>query len=107
MNFAPRGGIAYSLTSKTVLRAGFGIYHQRYSGILMSSLFTNNAVYQKALSLTSSQLALGPSFPNSLASSDLGESRNHRRVRGSQPAHPLHGAGQPSPLSSSSRATSR
>jgi hypothetical protein len=70
-NFAPRVGLAYSLGPKTVLRAGFGVYHQRYAGILLSSLFTNNAVYQKALSLTSSQLALGPNFPNRLASSDL------------------------------------
>lgn len=70
-NFAPRIGLAYSLGPRTVLRAGFGVYHQRYAGILMSSLFTNNAVYQKALSLTSSQLALGPAFPNKLASSDL------------------------------------
>jgi hypothetical protein len=71
LNFAPRVGVAYSLGSRTVVRAGFGMYHQRYAGILVSSLFTNNAVYQKALSLTSAQLALGPAFPNRLASSDL------------------------------------
>jgi len=73
LNLAPRIGIAYSLgvSGKTVLRAGYGIYHQRYAGILISSLFTNNAVYQKSLSLTSSQYAVGPSFPNRLASSDL------------------------------------
>jgi hypothetical protein len=71
LNLAPRVGVAYSLTPKTVLRAGFGIYHQRYAGILINSLITNNAIYQKALSLTSAQLALGPAFPNKLASSDL------------------------------------
>jgi hypothetical protein len=70
-NFQPRVGLAYSLDDKTVLRAGFGIYHQRYAGVLISSLFTNNAVYQKSLSLTSAQLGLGPAFPSILSSSDL------------------------------------
>jgi hypothetical protein len=72
-NFEPRVGVAYNLGSghKTVLRAGFGIYHQRYTGVLLSSLFTNNAVYQKSLSVTSAQYALGPSFPNALSAGDL------------------------------------
>jgi outer membrane receptor protein involved in Fe transport len=70
-NFAPRLGLAYRLTDKTVLRAGWGIYHARYSGVLISSLFTNNAVYQKALSLTSANYSVGPVFPNILQSSDL------------------------------------
>jgi len=70
LNLAPRIGVAYSLGAKgkTVIRAGFGLYHQRYTGILMSGLFTNNAVYQQTLSLTSSQYALGPVFPNPLTS---------------------------------------
>lgn len=71
LNFAPRAGIAYALdkSGKTVVRAGFGMYHQRYPGMLISSLFSNNAVFQKSLTLTSSQYAAGPIFPNSLASS--------------------------------------
>ena len=74
LNLAPRLGVAYSFNDKTVLRASFGIFHARYSGILISSLFTNNAVYQKSLSLTSSNYALGPVFPYRLAASDLAKS---------------------------------
>jgi len=76
-NFAPRLGIAYALGDKTVVRASYGMFHARYTGVLISSLFTNNAVYQKSLSLTGSnaaQLAVGPVFPNRLASSDLARS---------------------------------
>ncbi|PWU01362.1 MAG: hypothetical protein C5B51_22885 [Terriglobia bacterium] len=69
-NLEPRIGIAYSLDDKTVIRVGYGIYHQRYTGVLVSGLFTNNAVYQKSLNLTSSQYSLGPGFPNVLASAD-------------------------------------
>jgi hypothetical protein len=70
-NIAPRLGVAYRLNDKTVLRAGFGIYHSRYSGILMSGLITTNALYQQSLSLTSSNYAIGPAFPTRLASSSL------------------------------------
>src|SRR5205823_3171819 len=72
LNFAPRAGIAYSLANgRTVLRAGYGIYDQRYPAVLINGLFSNNAVYQKSLSLTSAQTGLGPVFPNALVSSDL------------------------------------
>ena len=90
-----------------MLRAGFGIYHQRYAGILMSSLFTNNAVYQKALSLTSSQLALGPNFPNSLASSDLAQAGTTVEFAGPEPAHPVHGTGHRRRRAAVHAATSR
>ena len=71
LNLAPRIGVAYSLgaSGKTVLRAGYGVYHQRYLSVLMNGLFTNNAVYQQSLNLQSSQYALGPVFPNVLTSS--------------------------------------
>ncbi|MFB3830178.1 MAG: carboxypeptidase regulatory-like domain-containing protein, partial [Bryobacteraceae bacterium] len=70
-NFAPRLGIAFSINGKTLVRAGYGLYHARYSGVLLQSLFTNNAVYQSQVSLTSSNYAAGPVFPNRLEASNL------------------------------------
>ncbi len=69
MNFAPRLGIAYRLDEKTVLRASFGMFSARYTGVLMSSLTTNNAIYQSNLSLTSASYAQGPAFPARLTDS--------------------------------------
>jgi hypothetical protein len=74
LNFGPRAGIAYSVgkSGRTVLRAGFGLFHARYTGILMQSLFTNNAVYQKSLSVSGATAAAsGPVFPNRLTASSL------------------------------------
>ena len=74
LNLAPRAGIAYSLDSKTVLRAGFGVYHARYVGTLISSLLSNNAVYQTSVYVSSSNSAVGPVFPNKLTTSNLASS---------------------------------
>ncbi len=69
LNFAPRVGLAYSFDNgKMVLRAGYGIYHARYSGALINGLFTNNAIYQSTVTLQSGD-PTGPVFPNHLASS--------------------------------------
>src|SRR3954447_8717371 len=67
--FAPRVGIAYALdnASKTVVRAGYGIFYSRYPGGLINTLFLGNGLYQKALSFTGSvpaDRASGPVFPN-------------------------------------------
>ena len=70
-NLAPRLGVAYSLNEKTVVRAGFGMYHARFPGSLIDNLFTNNGVFQTSISLQSSsaaQLASGPVYGNTLAS---------------------------------------
>jgi hypothetical protein len=70
-NFAPRLGLAYSVNEKTVVRAGFGVFHARFPGSLIDNLFTNNGVFQTAISLQSSnamQLAGGPVYGNTLAS---------------------------------------
>jgi hypothetical protein len=70
-NFAPRIGFAYALDaqSKTVVRAGYGMFHGRYPGGLINTLMLGNGVYQKSITLTgsvASDRAGGPSFPNVL-----------------------------------------
>ncbi len=65
---APRVGFAYSLDneSKTVVRAGYGIFYGRYPGGLINTLILGNGVYQKSISLNSSAAAdraAGPVFP--------------------------------------------
>jgi outer membrane receptor protein involved in Fe transport len=69
--FAPRIGFAYSLDnqSKTVIRAGYGIFYGRYPGGLLNTFFLGNGLYQKSISLNStnaSDKANGPVFPNVL-----------------------------------------
>src|SRR4051812_41315566 len=68
---APRVGFAYSLDAqaKTVIRAGYGIFHGRYPGGLLNSFILGNGLYQKSISLNSSNTsdkANGPVFPNVL-----------------------------------------
>jgi hypothetical protein len=68
-NIGPRLGVTYRLNDKTVIRAGFGMFHSRFMGSLIDNLFTNNAVLQQSLSLSSTQapqLAAGPAFPTTL-----------------------------------------
>ncbi|MEO8128762.1 MAG: carboxypeptidase regulatory-like domain-containing protein [Bryobacteraceae bacterium] len=69
--FGPRIGFAYSLDdqSKTVVRAGYGLFHGRYPGGLINTFFLGNGLYQKSISLNSSAAtdkAAGPVFPNVL-----------------------------------------
>lgn len=69
-NFAPRLGIAYRLSDRTVLRGGYGIFYARLLGGLIDDLWTTNGLYQNSQSLSSTsstQLAAGPVFPNRLA----------------------------------------
>ena len=71
-NLGPRLGVTYRLGDKTVIRAGFGMFHSRFMGSLIDNLFTNNAVLQKSLTLSSTgatgpaQLGAGPVFPGTL-----------------------------------------
>jgi hypothetical protein len=73
-NLAPRVGATYRLNDKTVVRAGWGMFHSRFMGSLIDNLFTNNAVLQQSLTLNSTgttgpaQLAAGPAFPATLTS---------------------------------------
>jgi hypothetical protein len=76
-NFAPRVGMSYRLTDKTVLRGGFGLFYARLLGGLIDNLWTTNGIYQIADSFASSnstQLAAGPVFPNILPVAPAGAS---------------------------------
>jgi hypothetical protein len=69
--FAPRIGFAYSFDtqSKTVVRGGYGVFYGRYPGGLLNTFFLGNGIYQKSISLNSSNAsdkANGPVFPNVL-----------------------------------------
>ena len=69
INFGPRFGIAYALNEKTAIRAGFGVFQNRYTTSTIENAFITNGVYQATYSLnTASQIAAGgPVFPNPLA----------------------------------------
>lgn len=73
-NFAPRAGLAYSFNDgRTVLRAGYGVFHARLQTGLLNTFFLENGVYQKAISLATNNptdLALAPVFPNRLSGID-------------------------------------
>jgi hypothetical protein len=70
-NFAPRIGVAYSLNERTVIRAGYGIFHARFPGSLIANLFSNNGVSQESITLLNTnpaQQAAGPVYWNTLSS---------------------------------------
>jgi hypothetical protein len=74
-NFSPRIGMSYRINDKTVFRGGFGLFYARLLGGLIDNLWTTNGIYQIADSLSgsvSTQLAAGPTFPNTLASAPAG-----------------------------------
>lgn len=65
-NLAPRIGIAYSIDSKTVVRAGYGIFYNRYISQIVDGLAKGNGSYQPAYTFNSTvaaQFAAGPVFP--------------------------------------------
>ncbi|HEY3457699.1 MAG TPA: carboxypeptidase regulatory-like domain-containing protein [Bryobacteraceae bacterium] len=62
-NFAPRVGLSYLLTDRTVLRAGYGIFYARLHGNLLDTLFLGNGQYQTSTSLNPGQTG-APIFPN-------------------------------------------
>lgn len=67
-NFAPRAGIAYSLNSKTVFRAGYGLYYARYVAGMINTFFNSNDVYTQSLTINQATSAGAPIFPNVLTS---------------------------------------
>jgi len=75
-NLAPRIGLTYRVNDKTVIQAGYGVFHARFQGGTIDNLFTTgNGIYQTSVSLAatqSAQLAAGPVFPTALASAPAG-----------------------------------
>lgn len=72
-NFAPRIGLAYALGTKTVFRAGYGIYYARFPSATIARLHQLNGVVQKSLTLqgaTPADQAVGPLFPARLPNLD-------------------------------------
>ena len=68
LNFAPRFGAAYALNEKTALRAGYGIFFNRYTSSTIENFFLSNGVYQSSYSFNSAAtIAVAPVFPNALA----------------------------------------
>lgn len=68
-NVAPRIGVAYALNSKTVIRAGYGIFYNRYITQIVGGLAKGNGSYQPSYTFQSNvaaQFAAGPVFPNPL-----------------------------------------
>ncbi len=65
MNFGPRGGIAYAMNDKTVVRAGMGVFFARFQGALLQTLFYGNGLYQPQISVLPSQTG-APTFPNTV-----------------------------------------
>ena len=66
-NFAPRIGLAYSISDRTVVRAGYGIFYARLHGNMLDTLFLGNGLYQTSISLLPGQTG-APVFPNVVAS---------------------------------------
>ncbi len=65
--FGPRASLAYSVSEKTVIRAGYGIFHARFHGAALNTFFLTNGKYQANYSLTPTDGA-APVFPNILSS---------------------------------------
>lgn len=67
IDFSPRVGLAYRLGDRTVVRVGVGSFYQPYTGSLLESLFTGNAIYQLTSVMTPQESA-APIYPKILGS---------------------------------------
>ena len=67
-NWAPRIGVAYTLNPKTVIRAGYGMFYNRYTTSTIESFMITNANYTSSFAYTTAAAiaAGGPVFPNAL-----------------------------------------
>jgi outer membrane receptor protein involved in Fe transport len=65
----PRIGLAYHLSNKDVLRAGYGMFYARVAGATLQDLFTGNGTTVQLYTLSSgnaAQKAAAPVYPNTL-----------------------------------------
>ena len=62
-DFAPRISLSYSLSDRTVIRAGVGLFYARYLGNGLDTLFLGNGRYQTSISVNPTQTG-SPVFPN-------------------------------------------
>jgi hypothetical protein len=75
-NVAPRIGVAYAINPKTVIRAGYGMFYNRYISQIVGGLAKGNGSYQPSYNLSSTvpaQFAAGPVFPFPLAGMPSGQ----------------------------------
>jgi hypothetical protein len=74
-NFAPRLGLAYQLTPKTVIRAAAGVFFGRDENLAVASRPTNNPPYYVTTTYTSDQIdpniVLATGFPSNWLSSEV------------------------------------
>ncbi len=75
-NVAPRIGLAYHLNDKTVFRAGYGLFFDRFESGLINTLVTANGVYTQSLTITSPTAVGAPIFPNTLDQCGFGDRRH-------------------------------
>jgi outer membrane receptor protein involved in Fe transport len=60
-NFAPRLGLAWTPNSRTVVRAGYGLFYGRTPSIMVGTAHSNNGINVIALRFTGSQVPKWPS----------------------------------------------
>jgi hypothetical protein len=74
-NFAPRVGAAFAFNhSRSVVRAGYGIFYARYHTGLITTFFQENGIGQRQVAFESRFLTTqrsGPVFPNTLPESTV------------------------------------
>ncbi len=65
-NIAPRFGFAYKLSSRTVLRGGYGIFYGRTPSILTGTAFSQNGIQVQTYTLNATTGGM-PTYPNILS----------------------------------------
>jgi Carboxypeptidase regulatory-like domain/TonB dependent receptor len=62
--FAPRIGVAWSFDSKTVVRAGYGIFYGKTTNSTYYALRVENGIFQQTFSLCGPATTCAPTFPD-------------------------------------------
>jgi hypothetical protein len=63
-DFAPRLGVAWQVDSKTVVRAGYGMFYGKTTNSTYYALRVENGVFQQTFSLCGPTSTCAPTFPN-------------------------------------------